>query len=196
MIVLLNFLRWGIMETWKPCDWLDGYKGVLEVSTRARVRRNGYVYETISRWGSPMAGSKPDKVLSCYVEKNGYATVAVQVHGRRKKFALHYLVARAFVPGYADGLCVNHIDGNKTNNAPSNLEWVTRSRNSAHAWETNLVDLRGDRHPSKKLTSGQVRIIRKMRKLGASRGEIAVLCRVSTSTIELIDKGLRWKSVT
>lgn len=184
------------MERWKEVTWLDGYKGVLSVSDKARVRRQSYEYECLGRWGEVHKTTKPDKILSSYVEKNGYATVAVQIDGSRKKFQLHYLVARAFSPGYAPGLCVNHIDGVKTNNLPANLEWVTRARNSEHAWETGLVDLRGDGHPGRKLSSGKVRIIRKLRKLGASRSDCATLAGVSTSTIEMIDKGLRWDSVT
>lgn len=183
------------MERWEDCYWIEGYKGILSVSNKARVKRSSYTYEWIGRWGTANISSKPDKIISSYVEKNGYATVAVQIDGKRKKFQLHYLVARAFVPGYAPGLCVNHIDGNKTNNSPSNLEWVTRARNTKHAWDTGLVNLRGDNHPSKKLSSGKVRIIRRLRKLGASRGDLATLAGVSTSTIELIDKGLRWSSV-
>lgn len=183
------------MENWKPCDWLDGYGGLLEVSDHARVRRSGYNYLTTSRWGTPMAGNKPEKTLSSYVEKNGYATVAVQVDGRRKKFLLHHLVARAFVGGYAEGLTVNHIDGIKTNNLPPNLEWVTRARNSAHAWEIGLVDLRGENAPGSKLTSGQVRIIRELLASGVTCGKLAVLVGVSTSTIGLIKSGARWNSV-
>ncbi len=183
------------MERWKEVTWLDGYKGVLFVSDKARVKRTSYQYDCLGRWGTEHTTTKPDKILSSYVEKNGYATVAVQVDGKRKKFQLHYLVARAFAPGYQPGLCVNHIDGVKTNNLPDNLEWVTLARNSQHAWETGLVDLRGDNHPSKKLTSGKVRIIRKLRKLGASKSDLAILADVSTSTINLIDKGLRWSSV-
>lgn len=184
------------MEKWTEITWLEGYKGMLDVSDHARVRRRGYKYECFGRWNKPHTTTKPDKVISSYVEKNGYATVAVQVDGKRKKFQLHYLVARAFVPGYAPHLCVNHIDGNKTNNMPSNLEWVTRAKNSELAWETGLVDLRGDKHPNRKLSSGQVRIIRKMLSLGLTAGEIAVVANVSTSTVCLIAKGHRWGSVT
>jgi len=183
------------MEIWKEITWLDGYRGMLDVSNAARVRRRAYQYTCLGRWGFEHVARKPDKVISSYVEKNGYATVAVQVDGKRKKFQLHYLVARAFVPGYEPGLCVNHIDGNKTNNDPSNLEWVTRARNTQHAWETGLVDLRGDNNPCRKLSSGKVRIIRKMLSRGMTCGEISIVADVSTSLIELIAKGERWNSV-
>lgn len=55
---------------------------------------------------------------------------------------LHRLLAMAFIPnttGLAfDELHVNHIDGNKLNNELSNLEWVTRSGNCFHAYQTGL----------------------------------------------------------
>lgn len=183
------------MERWKKVDWIDGYLGVMSVSDRGHVRRDGYVYETTGRWGTAHKGRKPDKILSPYVEKNGYATIAVQISGKRKKFALHSLVARAWVPGYEAGLCVNHIDGDKANNLPSNLEWVTRARNTQHAWELGLVDLRGDANPSRKLHSGQIRIARKLLRMGATAGELAVLMRVSSSLVDKIANGKRWSSV-
>src|SRR5690554_4475665 len=39
---------------------------------------------------------------------------------------------------------INHIDGNKLNNSPENLEGVSLRENTKHQWETNLA-ARGSR---------------------------------------------------
>ena len=59
-------------------------------------------------------------------------------NGKGKKYLLHRLLAQAFIPNPEGKPCVNHKDGNKHNNALRNLEWVTRSENQRHAYETGL----------------------------------------------------------
>lgn len=56
--------------------------------------------------------------------------------GKRRRF-VHHLVAKAFCSGYFEGAVVNHKDFNKHNNNCNNLEWVTRSENSKHAYNNN-----------------------------------------------------------
>lgn len=66
----------------------------------------------------------------------GYLTLNFCPYGT---FPIHRAVALAHVPGYKPGYCANHIDGNKLNNDPSNLEWVTYSENMKHAWKNGLI---------------------------------------------------------
>lgn len=130
------------MELWKP---VKGYEGLYEVSTTGRIRS---IERTVphSKSGTrrfPASEKMPTDVhgyLYCYLYKNG--------KGRR--FAVHRLVAEAFIPNPDKKPEVNHLDGNKYNNCVENLEWVTRKENVRHAADTGLwvqYDRSGERNP-------------------------------------------------
>jgi hypothetical protein len=69
---------------------------------------------------------------------NGYLTVNLWHAGKRATAYVHRLVAQAFIGPIADGMTVNHKDGDKANPALSNLEIVTHAQNMAHASRTGL----------------------------------------------------------
>ena len=65
----------------------------------------------------------------------------------------HRVIAETLIENKENKPEVNHKDGNKKNNHPSNLEWVTRSENNLHAYSTGLLtpyDRRGDKNPNYK----------------------------------------------
>lgn len=67
-----------------------------------------------------------------------YWRVCIQINNKQKMFAVHRLVATAFIPNPNNLLQVNHKDGNKNNNCISNLEWCDNLYNMRHAIANNL----------------------------------------------------------
>lgn len=72
---------------------------------------------------------------------NGYKQVSLSSTetGKSKIYAVHRLVAIAFIPNPEGKAVVNHKDGNKTNNIADNLEWMTQAENVAHSLKTNII---------------------------------------------------------
>ena len=137
----------------------------------------------------------PEKKLAQTKNANGYLYVSVKTGNKRPKFSCHRIIGKAFVEGYKEGLHINHINGDKTDNRPENLEWVTNSENVSHAWKTGLCNLRGEKNPSHKLTQKQVIEIRSALRLGVSAHSISIITNLNPSTIYLIAKNKRWIDV-
>lgn len=102
--------------------------------------------------------SKRGKPLKPSTNHSGYQIIQVMIDGKRKGLSVHTAVARAFCEGYAPGLQVNHKDGNKKNNAASNLEWVTPAENMRHSAEVLGNDNRGGRHCNAKEVVGKSKV--------------------------------------
>lgn len=74
-----------------------------------------------------------------------YLKVYLYNNGIQKQMYVHRLVAEAFIPNPENKAEVNHKDGNKQNNAVSNLEWCTSSENHLH--RCNVLNKRNGSHP-------------------------------------------------
>ncbi len=109
------------METWKA---VPGFEGRYEVSDHGRVRNS------------------QGRVLSPNAQNSGYQIVHLYSGGRGTRVVrlVHRIVAAAFVSASPQDHEVNHIDGVKTNNVASNLEWVTRSGNIRHSVALGLFN--------------------------------------------------------
>ena len=71
--------------------------------------------------------------------KLGYFAVDLYNQNQRKKHYVHRLVAEAFIPNPDNKPEINHRDSNRQNNQIGNLEWVTSSENSQHAYNQGFA---------------------------------------------------------
>ena len=99
------------MELWRPIDGLEIY----EISSCGRIRRNGTKY------------------LSGSINNRGYLRYDLCLNGKRIVKSAHRLVADAFIPNPDGKPFINHIDGDKTTNSVTNLEWCDRLHNEREA---------------------------------------------------------------
>lgn len=109
------------MEIYKPVT-LEDYKN-YHISTKGNVKN-----------------STTGNVLKNNL-KMGYHYASFHgKDGKCKSVRVHRLVALAFIPNDDEKKTfVNHINGIKTDNNVTNLEWVTPSGNVQHAIDTKLI---------------------------------------------------------
>jgi hypothetical protein len=157
------------------------------------------VVVTETRRGSRL---KAGEALKWNLNKKGYPVVWLYKEGVRRGFTLHKLFCEAFHGGRPSNIhSVNHIDGNKLNWHPSNLEWVTHKENMAHSVLLGLHKtgklkkrLTGEGNNQAKLTEQKVLEIRAMSSL-YSHAEIAERFGISQGAATMIINRQRWKHV-
>lgn len=121
-------------EIWKDICFYEGY---YQVSNLGNVRSLPRVIKY--RYGHDRF--YPGKVLLTETTKDNYQRVVLSKEGKTVRYMVHRLVALAFIPNKGNKTMVNHIDGNKSNNVATNLEWCTASENMLHADKTGLRDM-------------------------------------------------------
>ena len=125
--------------------------------------------------------------------KRGYPNIVARIDCESKTFRVNRLVALAFLDNPLGKPEVNHKDGNKRNNAVSNLEWATRSENELHAFATGLkTGPRGSRQGRSRLVEADVVEIVSRLRVGRGVGELAREFGVHQSTISDIKLGRSW----
>lgn len=107
-----------------------------------------------------------------------------------KRYNVHRLLAKAFIPNPNNLPQVNHKDGDKFNYSIDNLEWCSGQYNMTHAKEKGLL-VKGTQVHTNKLDEIQVLTIRECS--GLKHKEIASYFGVSESTVQAIIKKRNWK---
>lgn len=166
--------NYGKMEIWKPVPYQE-YDKFNEVSTIGNVRRKG-------------------KVLKTHI-RNGYKAVCLYNYESKKQLTvnIHRLVAKCFIENPHSYTCVNHKDGDKTNNTLENLEWCSYKQNTEHAIKTGLSKPHPKSVEQYSLDGKYIQtfpsIIKASAKTGANDRHISCVCKGKRKTTG----GFIWK---
>ena len=127
--------------------WADiiEFNGCYQISNMGRVR-------STDRYVNHWRGGKrkvEGKIKTLTLNFGGYLTVGLCENSRMHTRFVHRLVAIAFVPNPSNYDHVNHIDENKLNNTPINLEWCTHKYNMNYGTRTERATKSNLNHKNK-----------------------------------------------
>jgi HNH endonuclease/NUMOD4 motif len=167
-----------LAEEWRSVPPEVEPSGAYEVSSHGRVRRI-----KPAGTGRPLRNGP---FLTPWVHKKGY--LLLDLRGRTVR--VHTLVALVFLGPIPAGHEVNHVDGNKTHNVITNLEYLSHDDNMKHAGMTGLME-RGTARHNAKLTADDVRAIRIAKGI-VLQAVLAERYHVSDSYISCIQSRRKW----
>jgi hypothetical protein len=173
--------------------WVDvvGFEFGYEISNFGRLKSKDRIVDY--GWKKAVRKQKILKTRIC--PKLGYEYTVLSINKNRKTVKIHRLVAEAFIDNVSNKPFVNHINGIKTDNKASNLEWATASENTRHAFKYGLKkSAKGENSHLSKLN---MIIIKKIRneyfKNKISQQKLAIKYDISKSQIYRIVNYINWK---
>lgn len=161
------------MEIWKN---IKDFRELYQVSNLGRVRRRD-----TKRVLKLLNISKGYKGIRLYKTKKEATT---------KK--IHRLVAEYFIPNPLNLPQVNHIDGNKSNNKVSNLEWCSNDYNMNHAILNKLI-LKGEKRYSSKCTEESLLLLQRLIDCGFTIKQLSIIYLISKNAMKEIIRGNSYK---
>lgn len=168
----------GVNETWKPVA-IEPFGSAYECSDLGNVRRIG-----------------KRRPLKPGMQSRGYMCVVLYVPDAKpkqpKSFTVHRIVATTFLDGPPKPQ-INHKDGNKANNAVTNIEWVTAVENVQHAILNGLARLGGRNYS--KLSETDARDVLRLSACGVTDKLLGKIFSVSESCVRHLRIGKTWASL-
>ena len=133
-------------EVWRD---IDGYEGLYQVSSIGNVKSLQRTF--FSGKNYQIEQHYPEHLLKLQTYKEGYKYVVLSKDGKVRKFKVHRLVAKAFIPNLSNKPCVDHINGVCNDNRVENLRWVNafENMNNPHTVKAVRMSKLGERNPMK-----------------------------------------------
>lgn len=93
-----------------------------------KMTKDFYGYEVNSN--GEIISKRFNRPLKQTIHSNGYVGVTLYINDKPIQYTIHRLIAELFIPNPDNKPCVDHINGDKTNNNVSNLRWTTYEENN------------------------------------------------------------------
>lgn len=163
----------------------DVYIERLIHDPRYEIRADGTVWTTICRTGKQSLTGQW-RQLAFVVAESGHLSIKYQ----RKHLCIHRVIYRKFNGPLREDYAVNHIDGNKRNNTPPNLELITHSENMLHCWRVlGHIPMK----PRKKIDQATADQMRAEYMAGATNRELREKYKLAKATVSYIVNGKTWR---
>jgi hypothetical protein len=102
------------------------------------IPNTGNLYAVSSDGDIQSFYKKTPRLLKQKIDRAGYRVVTLSIDKKHVSKFVHRLVAEAFLDNPYNKEEVNHLNGEKTDNRLSNLEWATHTENMQHAYQIGL----------------------------------------------------------
>ena len=146
---------------------------------------DGYLNYEVS-WFGRVRNATTGRILKNSLSQHGYHVVGLALNKKFKTHYIHQLVAREWVPNPEGKRCVDHRDGDKTNNNHENLRYATHSengRNMKHSDGSSIYKgVSWDRGANK--WRAQIKDARKVKHLGVFTSEREAAEVYNTAALE------------
>ena len=102
-------------------EWRDivGYEGLYQISNMGIVKRLLSIK------------CKKERLVAVTRDlKKGYCRIMLSKEGKSRRFLIHRLLAEHFIPNINNKPCIDHINGDRSDNRLENLRWCTHKENN------------------------------------------------------------------
>lgn len=124
-------------EQWKP---IPGYEGLYDASSLGRIRSAPGKTTRNAKCPVRIWKSRIMKEKRPVANPRHDARVSLWKNGEHKDYLVARLVASAWIGSPSEGMTVNHINGDYSDNRPENLEWIPLVDNIKHGFNTGLYE--------------------------------------------------------
>lgn len=118
----------AVNEIWKD---IEGYSGFYQISNMGQIKSLPRII-TYSNGKKQNSKERILKPQNRTVNGLAYKKIDLSKNDEVKQLSIHRLVASAFLINPENKPCVNHINGDASDNRVENLEWCTHKENSQH----------------------------------------------------------------